>query len=297
MTFQNLCPPALIYLIFSITQVVIDTVKGLYNTALVKIWVAFIFTILLNYLCQLGLGIISWFIVFIPFILMTLVVAILLLMFGLDPATGKIKVNGTKNTHNHHKHGKRHDDDHGHHPPPASEDKVYKPDEDVLKYYQSKDSSAGSGGGGTDGKVTETKNEKTDRILNKSLLFYSESTDEGDTNKPSTELKEDKEHLDTTKYKLFVNSTANILAGMGEQEISSDFQTKAIACINSANKMKKEEAQKSIINCYKDLTRHIVNGFDAETGHKFMKQIMDLNCKPLENEKACVKRVEEGWWN
>ena len=61
MAFQNLCPPALIYLIFSITQVVIDTVKGLYNTALIKVWVAFIFTILLNYLCQLGLGIISWF--------------------------------------------------------------------------------------------------------------------------------------------------------------------------------------------------------------------------------------------
>ena len=59
MAFQNLCPPALIYLIFSVTQVVIDTVKGLYNTALIKIWVAFIFTILLNYLCQSGLGIIS----------------------------------------------------------------------------------------------------------------------------------------------------------------------------------------------------------------------------------------------
>ena len=59
-------------------------------------------------------------------------------------------------------------------------------DEDVLKYYQSNDSSAGGGGDGeaTDGKVTETKNEKTDRILNKSLLFYSESTDEGDEVKP-----------------------------------------------------------------------------------------------------------------
>ena len=42
---------------------------------------------------------------------------------------------------------------------------------------------------------------------------------------------------------------------MGEQEISSDFQTKALACINSANKMKKEEAQKSITDCYNDLTR------------------------------------------
>ena len=103
MAFQNLCPPALIYLLFSVTQVVIDTVKGLYNTAMIKIWVAFVFTILLNYLCDLGLGIISWLIVFIPFILMTLIVAILLLMFGLDPATGKIKVTDTKT--NWHKHG------------------------------------------------------------------------------------------------------------------------------------------------------------------------------------------------
>ena len=58
MVFKNLCSPALIYLIFSITQIVIDTVKGFYNMALMKIWVSFVFTIFLNYLCQSGLGII-----------------------------------------------------------------------------------------------------------------------------------------------------------------------------------------------------------------------------------------------
>ena len=92
MAFELLCPPALIYLIFSLTQIVIDTINGLYNTAVIKVWVSFIFTILLNYLCNLGLGIISWVIVFIPFILMTIIVSILLLMFGLDPTTGKIKI-------------------------------------------------------------------------------------------------------------------------------------------------------------------------------------------------------------
>ena len=50
MVMRQICPPALIYLIFSITQVSIDTVQGAYNTALIKIWVAFIFTVLLNYL-------------------------------------------------------------------------------------------------------------------------------------------------------------------------------------------------------------------------------------------------------
>ena len=97
MVLKQICPPALIYLIFSITQVSIDTVHGNYNTALVKIWVAFVFTILLNYLCMSGLDVISWLIVFIPFILMTVIVSMLLLMFGLDPTTGQIAVAYDKN--------------------------------------------------------------------------------------------------------------------------------------------------------------------------------------------------------
>ena len=103
MAFELLCPPALIYLIFSLTQIVIDTINGLYNTAVIKVWVSFVFTILLNYLCNLGLGIISWVIVFIPFILMTIIVSILLLMFGLDPTTGKIKLQDMSDTNNNNK--------------------------------------------------------------------------------------------------------------------------------------------------------------------------------------------------
>ena len=124
MLFNKICPPALLYLIFSITQVAIDSMKGLYNTALVKVWVTFIFTILLNYLCQTGLGIVSWIIVFIPFILMTLIVAILLVMFGLDPTSGKLKRSQTDNhnptkpdpNHHPHKHHHKHDGKgHNHH--------------------------------------------------------------------------------------------------------------------------------------------------------------------------------------
>ena len=88
----ELCPPALIYLIFSLTQIVIDTIKGFYNTAFLKIWVTFAFTVLLNTLCKMNLGIVSWIIVFIPFILMILIISILLIMFGLDPSTGRSKV-------------------------------------------------------------------------------------------------------------------------------------------------------------------------------------------------------------
>jgi hypothetical protein len=100
MIFSGLCPPALIYLIYSVVQIGIDIIKGFYNTAFVKVWVAFIFTILLNYLCQSGLGIISWIIIFIPFVLMTVIVSVLLFSFGLNPDTGKLLVHspnqGTK---------------------------------------------------------------------------------------------------------------------------------------------------------------------------------------------------------
>ena len=88
----NLCAPALIYVAFSLTQIIIDTLKGLYNTAFFKAIVMIIITILLNALCQTGMGIISWIIVFVPFIFMSVIVAILLYVFGLDPATGKLNI-------------------------------------------------------------------------------------------------------------------------------------------------------------------------------------------------------------
>jgi hypothetical protein len=92
----NLCAPAIIYLMFSITQILIDTFKGLYNTAFVKVIVTVIVTLLLNILCDRGLSVVSWIIVFIPFILMTVVVSMILYVFGLDAATGKLnKYEGT----------------------------------------------------------------------------------------------------------------------------------------------------------------------------------------------------------
>ena len=95
---SKLCPPALIYLVFSTTQIIIDTIKGFYNTAFLKLWVTLAFSILLNYLCARGLSIISWIIVFIPFILMTLIISILLVMFGLNPSTGRTKIYESKHS-------------------------------------------------------------------------------------------------------------------------------------------------------------------------------------------------------
>jgi len=61
-----------------------------------KVIVTVMVTLLLNILCEQGLGVVSWIIVFIPFILMTVIVSMLLYIFGLDTATGTLKY-GTKN--------------------------------------------------------------------------------------------------------------------------------------------------------------------------------------------------------
>jgi cytoskeletal protein RodZ len=56
---------------------------------MIEFWISAIFTLLLNVLCQQGLGIISWLIVSIPFILMTTIAGLLLFSFKLNPATGQ----------------------------------------------------------------------------------------------------------------------------------------------------------------------------------------------------------------
>jgi hypothetical protein len=81
--------PALIYLMYSLTHVIIDMYKEQYNKAMIEFWISAIFTLLLNVLCQQGLGIVSWIIVSIPFILMTTIASLLLFSFKLNPATGQ----------------------------------------------------------------------------------------------------------------------------------------------------------------------------------------------------------------
>jgi len=90
---DKLCPPAILYLGFSLTQIIIDTFKGFYNTAFFKSIVMIIFTLLLNILCKQGLSIVSWIIVFIPFILMTYITAVLMFVFGLSPTDSNIDYN------------------------------------------------------------------------------------------------------------------------------------------------------------------------------------------------------------
>ncbi len=112
---KSICPPALIYLVFSMTQIIIDTYKGLYNVSLIKFIVMVFFTLLLNLLCMNGLGIVSWIIVFVPFILMSVITALLLLFFDLNTTTGKIQKKHPHKHHHHPPHGHHHKHHHGHH--------------------------------------------------------------------------------------------------------------------------------------------------------------------------------------
>ena len=120
MLLSTLCPPALLYVGFSVVQIIIDTLKGSYNTALFKFIITIVFTILLNTLCRQGLGIVSWLIVFLPFILMTFLTTLLLFVFDLSPTTGKLSHQehevkpAVKRPEDNHEHHEDHED-HGHH--------------------------------------------------------------------------------------------------------------------------------------------------------------------------------------
>ena len=86
----SICPPAFIYLVFSVIEVIMDTSIGLYNTALIKFVISILMTYALDLLCKNNLGVVAWIFVFIPFILKTIVVAILLLGLGLSPSQGSL---------------------------------------------------------------------------------------------------------------------------------------------------------------------------------------------------------------
>lgn len=100
MSLEYLCPPAFIFFIYSFTQIMIDLFQGMYNTSLLKFIISIVITIGLNYLCIKGFRIISWIIVFIPFIFLAVVTSILLFGLGLDPSRGKIAVHSPQKYRN-----------------------------------------------------------------------------------------------------------------------------------------------------------------------------------------------------
>lgn len=78
-----LCPPALLYLLYVSIQVGLDVSLGLWVTAAIKLIGGLAGTIILDTLCGVELGIVSWAIVATPFI-MTAVATTISLGLGID---------------------------------------------------------------------------------------------------------------------------------------------------------------------------------------------------------------------
>jgi hypothetical protein len=85
MILNYLCPPALIYVVFFLIQVIIEISDENYKQALTQGIICVIFTCLLQICCLANLSIIAWILVFIPVILYTYMILLIFLVFKLNP--------------------------------------------------------------------------------------------------------------------------------------------------------------------------------------------------------------------
>ena len=67
-----LCPPATLYLLYTTIHVGLDLSLGLFVTAAIKVVMALAGVVVLDALCSVDLGIVSWAIVATPFIMVAL---------------------------------------------------------------------------------------------------------------------------------------------------------------------------------------------------------------------------------
>jgi hypothetical protein len=73
---EDLCPPALLYLIFLVVQLGLDASLGMWATMVVKGLLGGAVVIVLDTLCSIELGVVSWFLVATPFLITALATAI-----------------------------------------------------------------------------------------------------------------------------------------------------------------------------------------------------------------------------
>ena len=73
---EDLCQPALLYALFLTIQLGLDIGLGLWVTALVKLILGIAVVLVLDMVCGMGLGVVSWFLVATPFIITALATAI-----------------------------------------------------------------------------------------------------------------------------------------------------------------------------------------------------------------------------
>ena len=73
---EDLCPPALLYLIFLVVQVGLDASLGLWITLTIKVLIGVATVIVLDMFCVADLSVVSWFLVATPFLITALATAI-----------------------------------------------------------------------------------------------------------------------------------------------------------------------------------------------------------------------------
>ncbi len=84
-----LCPPALLYILYTTIHVGLDLSLGMYMTALIKAGMGVAGAIILDALCSVDLGIVSWAIVATPFIMVALASSISLGL-GIDRLASQV---------------------------------------------------------------------------------------------------------------------------------------------------------------------------------------------------------------
>jgi hypothetical protein len=78
---DSLCPPALLFVLFTAVQIALDVSLGMFLTAGMKFGFGVFGAFVLNMLCGVQLGVVSWALVATPFIVTSLATAI---SMGLD---------------------------------------------------------------------------------------------------------------------------------------------------------------------------------------------------------------------
>jgi hypothetical protein len=73
---EDLCPPALLYLILLVVQLGLDLSLGLWVTFLIKALIGVATVVVLDMVCGAGLTPVSWFLVAAPFFIMSIATAI-----------------------------------------------------------------------------------------------------------------------------------------------------------------------------------------------------------------------------
>jgi len=73
---ENLCPPAVLYLMYMAVHIALDLTLGLYITAAVKLVSGLAGVLILDSFCSVNLGIVSWVVIATPFIITALATSI-----------------------------------------------------------------------------------------------------------------------------------------------------------------------------------------------------------------------------